>query len=94
MDSLCLSCSLPVEISCTTTSNFGASDLFGFPSAEKIRLPIAVDKVESKVNDLKMENAKLLKENELLRMENNRLNLANQPAKDDVGNVPKRARHG
>ena len=74
--------------------HFQKADLFGFPSAEKIRLPIAVDKVESKVSDLKMENAKLLRENELLRIETNRLNLANQPAKDDVGNVAKRARHG
>ena len=70
------------------------ADLFGFPSAEKIRLSIAVDKVESKVSDLEMENARLLRENELLRMENNRLKSANQQAEDDVGDVSKRARHG
>ena len=62
-------------------------ELFSFPSAEKTRLSVDMDKLQSRNRDLE-------RENELLKLEVKMLKSKKQPTDDELGGVSKRVRHG
>ena len=75
------------------TRRWNPAELFGFPSVEKLRLTVAMDKLESRNCNLEADNATLLRENKLLKLEIERLKSGKQPADECTLDASKRARN-